>query len=248
MQRTSTDFDRVKMLATTGLSDYEIAARTRLPRATVQRWRHRSAAPRTDSRAIDTEICISDGAAYSYLLGMYLGDGSLRRWGPSWILRITLDTAYPGIISDCCDAIQSLRPGKRPSPKDDYGGAKCVHIESTWREWPRLLPQHGPGRKHRRKIELADWQQQIVDVAPGPFLRGLIHTDGWRGVNRVHVKGKDYEYPRYQFSNRSDDIRRLFTEACDRLGVQWRPWTRYHVSVARRESVAILDEYVGPKR
>jgi hypothetical protein len=61
------------------------------------------------------------------------------------------------------------------------------------------------------------------------------------------VKGRDYEYARYQFSNRSDDIRRLFTEACDMLGVRWRPWTRYHVSVARRESVEILDYFVGPK-
>jgi hypothetical protein len=38
----------------------------------------------------------------------------------------------------------------------------------------------------------------------GQFLRGLFHSDGWRGLNRVHVKGRDYSYPRYQFSNRSD--------------------------------------------
>jgi len=62
-----------------------------------------------------------------------------------------------------------------------------------------------------------------------------------------HVKGKDYAYPRYQFSNRSDDIRKLFTDTCDRLGVQWRQWTRYHVSVAQRESVAFLDSFIGPK-
>jgi hypothetical protein len=67
-------------------------------------------------------------------------------------------------------------------------------------------------------------------------------------VNRVRVKGRNYAYPRYQFSNRSPDIRWLFTQACDRLGVKWRPWTRFHVSVAQRESVAILDRHVGPKR
>jgi hypothetical protein len=92
------------------------------------------------------------------------------------------------------------------------------------------------------------WQQGIVDAAPEAFLRGLIHADGWRGLNRVHVKGKDYQYPRYQFSNRSDDIRTLFTGACDRLGVKWRPWARYHVSVAERQSVAILDAFIGRKR
>jgi hypothetical protein len=61
------------------------------------------------------------------------------------------------------------------------------------------------------------------------------------------VKGKDYAYPRYQFSNRSDDIRKLFTDTCDRLGVKWRRWTRYHVSVAKRQSVLLLDSFVGPK-
>jgi ligand-binding SRPBCC domain-containing protein len=65
-------------------------------------------------------------------------------------------------------------------------------------------------------------------------------------VNRVYVKGKHYE-SRYQFSNRSDDIRKLFTDTCEKLAVEWRQWTRYHISVARRESVAILDSVVGPK-
>lgn len=82
------------------------------------------------------------------------------------------------------------------------------------------FPQHGPGRRHNRAIVLAGWQAEIVDSAPGAFLRGLIHTDGWRGTNRVHVKGRDYAYPRYQFSDRSDDIRRLFTDACEKLGVE----------------------------
>jgi hypothetical protein len=63
----------------------------------------------------------------------------------------------------------------------------------------------------------------------------------------VRTKGKDYAYPRYQFSSRSDDIRKLFTDTCQRLGIEWRQWTDYHVSVARRESVARLDSLVGPK-
>jgi hypothetical protein len=124
----------------------------------------------------------------------------------------------------------------------------CVTVGVTWRTWLCLFRQHGPGRKHARRIELDPWQRVRVAAEPGPFLRGLIQTDGWRGLNRVRVKGRDYAYPRYQFSNRSDDIRRLFTGACDELGVEWRPWSRYHVSVARREAVALLDRFVGPKR
>jgi hypothetical protein len=150
------------------------------------------------------------------------------------------------VISSCCDAIERITGGRRPSVKR-HSASACVVIDSCWASWPCLLPQHGPGRKHRRTIELVPWQRALIDEAPGALLRGLIHTDGWRGVNRVVSKGKAYEYPRYQFSNRSDDIRRIFTDTCGALGIEWRQWTRFHISVAKRDSVALLDSFVGPK-
>jgi hypothetical protein len=52
---------------------------------------------------------------------------------------------------------------------------------------------------------------------------------------------------RHQFSNRSDDIRKLFAETCDLLGIEWLRWGTWHISVAKREAVARLDEFVGPK-
>ncbi len=91
------------------------------------------------------------------------------------------------------------------------------------KHWPCLFPQHGPGRKHQRKIELEPWQEEIVSKHPGDFARGLFHSDGCRLINRVRrpVKGGDrfYEYPRYLFVNMSADIHRLCGEALDRLGV-----------------------------
>jgi hypothetical protein len=109
------------------------------------------------------------------------------------------------------------------------------------------VPAAWPRSKHHRPIKLAAWQQRAVAEHPMSLLRGLIQSDGWRGENRVRSKGKDYAYPRYQFSNRSDDIRRIFTDTCDVVGVKWRRWGRWHISVARRDSVALLDEFVGPK-
>jgi hypothetical protein len=35
-----------------------------------------------------------------------------------------------------------------------------LRIESTWKQWPCYIPQHGPGLKHNRKIELVAWQKQ----------------------------------------------------------------------------------------
>jgi hypothetical protein len=110
-----------------------------------------------------------------------------------------------------------------------------------------LFPQHGPGLKYLRSIELVPWQQRIVVRQPRQFLRGLIHSDGSRFINHITVKAKTYSYPRYTFSNASEDIRRLFTATCDQLGIEWRQMNARNISVARRESVARLDEFVGPK-
>ena len=56
-----------------------------------------------------------------------------------------------------------------------------------------------------------------------------------------------YEYARYTFSNRSDDIRGLFTAACDRLGINWRQMNRWNIAISRRADVAAMDRIIGPK-
>lgn len=126
-----------------------------------------------------------------------------------------------------------------------------TEIKSYSKHWPCLFPQHGPGMKHTRKIELAEWQQVIVDRYPGDFVRGLIHSDGYRGMNIVRRPLADgdhwYEYPRYLFVNMSKDILRLCGEALDRLEVEWRFSKPTTISVAKREAVARLDTHVGPK-
>ena len=53
--------------------------------------------------------------------------------------------------------------------------------------------------------------------------------------------------PRYQFSNRSADIRALFVAGCECLGVETRQMGRWNIAVSKRSSVARLDTYVGPK-
>ena len=108
-----------------------------------------------------------------------------------------------------------------------------------------LFPQHGKGRKHERPIALVDWQRAIVVKHPRSFIRGLIHSDGCRVVNRVPG---GYEYPRYFFDQKSDDVRRLFCASLKRLGIQY-TWSRSTVvSIARRASVARLDDFVGAKQ
>jgi hypothetical protein len=40
---------------------------------------------------------------------------------------------------------------------------------------------------------------------------------------------------------------RLFTDSLDRLGIAWKQSNRNNISVAKKEAVARLDEFVGPK-
>jgi hypothetical protein len=85
------------------------------------------------------------------------------------------------------------------------------------------------------------------------LIRGLIHSDGCRTINRFRTRlpsGRiaDYAYVRYFFTNLSDDIRQIFCEHCDLLGIRWTRSNQKSISVANRRSVAILDSFVGPKR
>lgn len=119
--------------------------------------------------------------------------------------------------------------------------------------WPYAFPQHGPGRKHARRIELAGWQRNLTHRHAQALLRGLIHSDGSRVINRFKTplpSGRigRYAYVRYFFTNYSADIRRIFCEHCDLLGIHWTQSSFKNISVAHRNSVAILDSFIGPKR
>jgi len=79
-----------------------------------------------------------------------------------------------------------------------------------------------------------------------------LHSDGCRTVNRFKTKLPseriaEYAYPRWFFSNRSADIRGLFCEYCDRLGIRWTQSNPRNISVSHRDSVALLDSFVPAK-
>jgi hypothetical protein len=114
---------------------------------------------------------------------MYLGDGCVSSTRTSYQLVVVCDAAYPDIIDDCATAMTLTllprRVGCNPHPVH-----RCVRVVASSKLWPQAFPQHGPGRKHNRKIELAPWQREVVDRFPQEFLRGLLHSDGCRTVNR----------------------------------------------------------------
>jgi hypothetical protein len=246
----------VRSLVEAGLNDCAIARRTGIPRRTVAQWRNTQRWRELDARHLKG-TCSRCGTAghtfdalpseYAYLLGMYLGDGYIVL-GPKGVYRliVAMDGAYPGLIAECTEAIRALVQGAAPyiQPRKN---SRCIWVIKAWKHWPCLFPQHGPGKKHERPIVLARWQERLVRRHPELFLRGLIHSDGCRSRNTVRHGENLYAYQRYSFSNASADIRKLFCDTCDLLGIEWRVMNARNISVARHASVARLDEFVGPK-
>lgn len=242
-----------------GVPNKIVAARLGVPRGTVGRWLHADrkargvagpfSAPHECPRCQDLPL---DGPAYAYLLGLYLGDGHIVSKNRQHHLSIFCCDDWPGLVDAAEDAMRTVLRGAGTGRRAKIG---CTEVKSYSRHWKCLFPQHGPGMKHERRIALADRQRKIVDAAPWELVRGLVHSDGCRFTNwttrMVGGERKRYEYPRYYFTNKSDDIRKLFTDALDRLGVEWTTLARgsdpYNISVARRASVTLMDAHIGPK-
>jgi hypothetical protein len=234
-----------------GQSISAVSRATGVSRAALRSWRDGTRVLRISDcpRCGPDQRMPAPEAAYAYLLGQYLGDGTLSRGrGNVWSLRIACADSWPSIMAECVSAVRALRPNNTVSHLHRQG---CTYVTARWKHWPCLLPQHGPGMKHTRSIVLEPWQDDLVAEHTGEFLRGLFHSDGCRMTNwtRRTVAGapRRYEYPRWFFSNKSTDILGLCSASLDRLGIAHRFPRRDTISVARREAVAALDQVVGPK-
>jgi len=128
------------------------------------------------------------GLAYSYLLGMYLGDGHIANAKKSYRLQIYLHATDRGVIERVARAITTLLPER--SVTFIRHGQAAIAVSTYFKGWPWLFPQHGPGHKHTRRIVLEFWQQEIVARYPEAFVRGCIESDGSR--HRRIVNGRNY--------------------------------------------------------
>lgn len=248
-------------LKAAGLNHCEISRRIAVSRPTIREWCSGNLPHSFQAKPLlcghrmqpgpTCERCGSDehrfdglSTAYAYLLGLYLGDGCISHGARDvFRLRIALDKKYPGIIAECAAAMEAVVPWNKVhrqlTPKN------YVEVHAYSKSWPCLFPQHGSGKKHERKIALVGWQKELVDLVPARLVRGLIHSDGCRFSNTGRG---GWRAPRYVFTNLSEDIKKIFCEACDRLDLHWTAAPPKSVYVSRKADVAKLDEFVGPKR
>jgi hypothetical protein len=180
---------------------------------------------------------------YSYLLGQYLGDGHIIKTPRSYKLSIYTTAKYLSIIDDVVDSMNVV-VGRLVNMVSKRG---CTDVHVYSNVLPNIFPQHGPGKKHNRNVELTSWQKDNLDHAS--LLKGLFHSDGC-----YYYSQKAYIY---NFVNCSLDIIKIYESCLIALGIEYKTYTRkvslsrktqlYKVVVTKKEDVIKMYGIVGEK-
>lgn len=226
-------------LNNSGLNISQISKMIGVDRSTIREWfaetkRYIKTKPINDEANFFErfESCSDLRAAYYYLLGQYLGDGSISRNSRTYALRIFATDKYVNIIDEIVNSMLMVLPCNRVYVTDKKG-CKVVTINSNI--LPKLFPQHGIGKKHTRKIELTEWQLKYLDENSKYLARGLFQSDGCR---------YKLEYGNaYNFSNVSIDIHEIFQKCLLLNGIYY----TFNESKARGNSSSIWNTNIYRK-
>ena len=234
-------------LVEAGFNDCEIARRLGVARTTVRDWRRPTYVPRRETepcaRCWHASVRIRASAGdYAELLGLYLGDGHITQMARTQRLRLFLDASYPTIVDEAEALLRRVFPHNQVCRQLRHEGAMVILV-LYHRHLACLLPQHGAGRKHLRRLALEPWQSQTLATAPWHFLRGCIRSDGCVFINRTGP----YEYLSYDFTNLSHDLLELFASTAERAGLRPRRYAK-RIRLYRREDVRRLTLAVGTKQ
>jgi len=223
-----------------GRSLTEIVKETGLGKNTIKRWLKKGYSIKKKNFSLDFSEDKKEN--YSYILGLYLGDGHIVKAKRVYKLGITLFSEDLNIINRCRQALEIVFNENKISQRKRKN-ARAVEVYVYNKYLPLIFPQHGAGKKHNRRIILEPWQNEIVEKYTKEFVKGLIDSDGCVFVRQ----NGNYRSKAYQFTNMSEDIKSLFCWGCNLLGVQYSKPYFNRIEIARRDDVEKLDSLLGSK-
>lgn len=183
-----------------------------IPRTTFQNWKKYDLDKYKNNKITKEDVIDflkENREVYSYILGLYLGDGYINKPPRTYRLRIYMDNQYQELNNYVIKSLKILFPNNKIKKyKKKNCNVDIINVYSN--SIKEIFPQHGLGRKHERKIELQDWQKEII--SPTHFIQGLFHSDG-----SYYISQKKYE--NYSFTNKSLDIKNLFIDYCKMIDV-----------------------------
>lgn len=174
---------------------------------------------------------------YSYILGLYLGDGYINKMKRTYRLRIFNDIKYDSLNKYIIKNLEKLFLKNKVSTAIRQN---TVSIGVYNNYLPILFPQHGKGKKSDREIKLYKWQKDIISERY--LLMGLLHSDGCYYKNTIGNK----KYSSYGFSNLSNDIHKIFQNSCKKLNISYTK-SGVNTHIRNRKSVEYIEKNIGDK-
>jgi hypothetical protein len=216
-----------------GFNKSFIAKNLSLNRSTVNKWLKEPL--KTDNKNLSIENLENKNKVYSYVLGLYLGDGYINKTDRAYRLRIFLDKKYTTLNSFAKSKLSELFEKNKIGITETK--SNCVVLSVYNKNLPTLFPQHGKGLKHNRTIDLSDWQIKLIDWLE--LIRGLFHSDG------SYYFDRDRDY--FNFRNYSKEILEIFKLCCEKLLISYTTPNDVTVRVGKRKDVQKLVELIGNK-
>jgi DNA-binding transcriptional regulator WhiA len=183
---------------------------------------------------VDKSTCTS-----AYIIGVALGDGNLSNPnGRATRLRITCDSAYPGIAKEMIDSLQELFPDNKVAIIT-HTPATYFNISVYSNKLNTLLPWRvGFGTKHEQNARVPDWikAEHMLSVS---CLRGLLQTDGCIYIDRG--------YRMINFTNNTLALAQDVQEIMESLGYKPKLYKAAQKSIYPKYTVRLsreVDEFL----
>ena len=252
--RTQEEYQKVLLLKKENKNNCEISRITGIPRCTVRDWVNKPQKNLSDNDFLENKRnkyknCIMFGEkkqkekfikAYSYILGLYLGDGYIDFYPRSLRLRIFLDSKYVK-LNDFVEKVLRFLFFKNKIYKGFHGNKNCIYFSVYAKELESLFPHLGKGKKYNREIVFEDWQKNVLSGAE--LLMGLIHSDGCCYFSDGLMN--------FNFTNMSQDIHKIFQKYCTLYGIKFtishKNGIVFRTNINKREDVRKLYNMVGNK-
>jgi DNA-binding transcriptional regulator WhiA len=178
---------------------------------------------------------------YSYLFGLYLGDGCVEYVkGNYYSLSIHQDSKYTNLINKHKESILNFF-GRNPYI---LTRSNCTVIRTGGSDIKFLFPKFGIGRKHLNKVILPKILIDNMDYLS--LVEGLFQSDG-----SYYYDNHNKKYF-YNFTNKSIDIIEIFKTCLDNLSIGYTTYEKkdgkFVVNIRKKSDVDRMIYLVGTKK